>query len=314
MNQHPFRLLLLAGVCAAATAASAAAAEFSGYGEIFGNAGYTTTGSTLSSFCTGAPCGVSTDHNQADTAIFGGSGHAAIMVDSGYGLQFDIAGQSIGVGGTSQSASRIGMHVFHRNADFSWGGFASVGDALNSRMFTVGLEQQAFFGDLTLESQFSYTNTMQGDLKYYDMATWNAYLGARYFLRDNLALSGGIVGAYGDGASSGTWADSFAMSTPLQWEARGEYLFEQLPISVFAAYRGTFVPYHGRSTYSDGDMDKLKFAVNNHALMIGLRFYFGQTTLRGNDRHGASLEDHNPLYGAQSVPMTSLGSMPTSFL
>jgi hypothetical protein len=284
----------------ASLAASSAAADFTGYGEIFTAAGYQALGTAYQDRCGSSDCGSGSYRGRADNWDFGGSAHGNINFDNAIGLQLDLGGTSNGFNSDSISTNGFGAHVYYRDADDLWGGLFSIGDTGYGRAVTLGLEGQAYLGDVTLYSQLSYTAAIQGDIEDYRYSGWNLYNSVRYFLSDKLAFSAGIGLDYANFSKKWPSYDEAygAHADSVYWQLKAEYQLDALPLSVFAAYQGSYAPWRYASEY-DGGNYKYETGYNSvrNGLLIGVRFYFGQNDLKTNDRTGASLEDFNPWYG-----------------
>ncbi|MGB8603058.1 MAG: hypothetical protein WCD42_12765 [Rhizomicrobium sp.] len=299
------RASVLAGACALlAVPAAASENTVSGYGEIFGGMGYQTEANHYKdSFGPGT-------HDQGDTSTFGGSGHINMNLSPDIGVQFDVSGQNIGYGSTNTSSDGFGAHLYSRKANSLFGVFGSVGNVKDSRFVTAGLDGKWFLDGLgapntSLDAQVSYSSVIQGDLQYTRADSWNAYLGANYFFTDNLAFSGGVGAALeqNDYAADGSYRNNVNL---VNWNAKVEYKLHNMPLSVFASYQGNYISNFNKLNDSSSDYDQKMISPNN-MLMVGLRIYFGENSLRDNDRNGASLADHNPWYGTQpTLAYTSL--------
>lgn len=300
--------LLMAGACLAVVAAAASAADISGYAEANAGLGYTTIGEHVDFYCAGVLCGAYRLHDQGTSTQYGGIGHANIAFSDGWGVQIDAAGLRNEFIHITQDTTRIGGHLYNRDGDHLLGGYFSYGDFYDSGAITFGIEGQLYLDRITLEAQLGYSTAIDGVLENYLGSAYNLHIGARYFPCDRLMLSGGLTAAYGDGSNDDGYTEA-AKITPLQWELKAEYLFEDAPFSLYAAYRGSYLSYHGRTDFGGGDYATAQFANNGATVMIGLRFYFNQGTLFGNDRGGASLEDYNPWYGAQPFSFSLLGAI-----
>jgi hypothetical protein len=313
-----FKSLLLAGGCAAFLTPAAPAASVTGYGELFAGAGYMSQSfkETYPLVCSNVimPCstfghfGTYYFHDQTDLWSIGGSAHGNIAFDSDLGLQLDIAGQNRGYSTMSHSGLGIGAHVYRRDADFLYGGFFSIGDSSGGRLVTAGLEGQTYWDKVTLYTQASYSTAIQGVLQENNTDSWNLHAEARYFYTDNIVFSGGL----GASLAHKNWSwDAYNYNTNnggiLQWDLRAEYLLDEGPLGLFAAYQGSNITWHQRWSY----LATNKALYRNNAIMLGLRFYFGQNSLLANDRSGASLKDYNPWYGTQPDQLTANGDAPS---
>ncbi len=91
----------------------------------------------------------------------------------------------------------------------------------------------------------------------------------RYFIRDNMMLQGELQ--YTEGNVHGDPLDVIG------WGLKAEYGLESMPFSLMAEYRGT----HGSV---DGEN------ATEHAGLVGFSFALGASSLREQDRYGATLE------------------------
>ena len=111
----------------------------------------------------------------------------------------------------------------------------------------------------------------------------------RYYATPNLRLEGTVQ--YSSGSHDFTAAPALNVGfTTLLWRGKVEYKLATSPFSIFGAYQGT------RSSFLDvpspiGGNER----VTDHRLMAGFRVYFGDKTLRQNDRSGATLDIIEPL-------------------
>ena len=72
------------------------------------------------------------------------------------------------------------------------------------------------------------------------------------------------------------------------------------PSLGFVKYRGSKTEFDPIQFSVGGTTDELK--VTDHRVLIGLRLFMGQDTLRANDRNGATLDIIDPL-GIQTGPL-----------
>lgn len=179
-----------------------------------------------------------------------------------------------------------GLHLGWRDSELgSIGVFGGVGnvkinDVGNSDPDTVawgtGLEAQAFFDAFTLYVQAGYLDreplSSGGDVDALKNAGFGRAVG-RYFIGDDLKLEADVSYTQGkmDPDEDDVWI--------LGWRARAEYRLEGTPVSGFVVYTGARYD-------QDDDFDVLY----EHRIGFGMRVYFGQESLKSNDRSGVSLD------------------------
>jgi hypothetical protein len=292
---------LLAGVCAA----PAMAASFTGFGELGAGIGYMTAGYNSAYWYDGTLDSTSTYHSQDTVTILSGAARGNIAFSGGLGLQLDAEGQSTGYGRYSYSTSGIGAHLYQRSDDWLYGGLLSIGQSSGDRAVTVGLEAQYLLPDTTIYGQISYSAFVQGYMNEDGQDSVNAFISVRHFVTDHIMLSGTVSGYAGSQKyESSSYVDKESFNA-LQWEVKGEYLFEDVPLSLYASYVGSYGVL--RESEDDSPYAYAWHTVaNQNVIMIGIRYYFGQDTLLTNDRTGATLEDRNAWYGAIN-PFTYYG-------
>ena len=156
------------------------------------------------------------------------------------------------------------------------------------------MESQLSFSRYSIDGQISYSAALQGN--HYSSGpsggTFNTHIGGSYFATDNFSISVG-GGASLHESGSGTQVYDVRFHHLLQWQAGAEYKFYDIPLSFFSTYQGSYLADHskwsGRSIYSA------------NRVMVGIRYYFGSSSLRDVNLKGPSLTDYNPWYGATPV-------------
>lgn len=284
---------LLASVCAA----PATAASFSGFGELGAGVGYLSVGYNDTYWYDGTLQSTNIGHYNETITILNGAARGNIAFGGGLGLQLDVEGQSIGYGKWSSSTSGIGAHLYQRSDEWLYGGLLSIGQSSGDRAVTVGLEAQYLLPDTTIYGQISYSAFVQGYMYEDGQDSLNGFVSVRHFITDHIMLSGTLAGYAGaQKYESSSYVDSESFNA-LQWELRGEYLFEEVPLSLYASYVGSYGLIRSRE---DNGMYLYNYhtTANQNAIMIGIRYYFGQDSLLTNDRTGATLEDRNVWYGS----------------
>jgi len=179
-----------------------------------------------------------------------------------------------------------GLHVGWRDPERgSFGAFGSAGKVeINNAgdndpdtvVWGVGLEGQAFFDPFTLYLQAGYLDresvSSGGDIDALNNAGFGRVVG-RTFCGDNFEFESEISYTQGkmDPDEDNVWI--------LGWRAEFEYRLGDTPVSGFVGYTGARYD-------QDDDWDVLY----EHRIGFGVRAYFGQASLKANDRRGVSLD------------------------
>jgi len=187
---------------------------------------------------------------------------------------------------TYQNSYGGGLHLGWRDplrgsfGAFGTAGSVHINDVGNNDpktfVFGAGLEGQLFFDPLTLYLQAGYLDrekvTSGGDIDALKNAGFVRLVG-RYFVNDHLKLEPEISYTQGKMDMDGdkVWI--------LGWGSDIEYQLCNSPVSAFIAYTG--------ARYDQNDDNDILF---EHRIGFGVRFYFGQKSLKDNDRHGVSLD------------------------
>jgi hypothetical protein len=179
-----------------------------------------------------------------------------------------------------------GLHVGWRNPDLgSFGAFGGVGQAEINKVggndsrtvaWAVGLEGQVFFDPFTLYLQTGYLDRERlssgGDVNALKNAGFGRATGRYFFGGDfKLEVEASYTRGKMDPDEDNVWI--------LGWGVDVEYRLGDTPISGFGGYTGA------RYDQSD-DTDVLY----EHRIAFGLRVYFGQESLKANDRNGVSFD------------------------
>jgi hypothetical protein len=210
----------------------------------------------------------------------------------------------------------MGIHLDLTRDQYRIGALVSIGNSdlkyADNRFVSAGLEVAWFFDRTTVFSQLIHSHAIQGDEAGRGLRSWYLYTGARHFLRDNLMLEADAAAGSMTDTNVGGGFDWFTSSDnghALHWSTKVEYRFEELPVSVALSYFGTYLNWHrydagwegvpcGPVTYTSIDSTWHR---TDTLFMLNLRYYFGRESLIANDRHGASMNDYNPWYGAEAV-------------
>jgi len=179
-----------------------------------------------------------------------------------------------------------GLHVGWRDPErgslgaFGGGGRVKIHDVGSSDPATTawgaGLEGQVFFDPFTLYLQAGYldreTVSSGGDVDALKNAGFARVVG-RYFCGDDFQLETEASYTQGkmDPDVDGVWV--------LGWSADAEYRLRGTPVGIFLDYTG--------ARYDQDDDSDVLF---EHRIGLGVRVYFGQKSIKANDRNGVSLD------------------------
>lgn len=163
----------------------------------------------------------------------------------------------------SDTSEGLTGHVFTRNDNYLFGGFAGVAHSDDSTTWDTGLEANKFFQRWTLAGAVAYANNNDTDTEGYGV---NAQ--ARFFPTDNLRLQAGV----GWASVNAPGGDGRAVSEGVG----AEYQLSAVPISFGAGYQHVAFDHSGPE---------------GNVWTLGIRYNFGAGTLRDRDRSGASQAD-----------------------
>lgn len=188
------------------------------------------------------------------------------------------------------------VHGFYREeGQFLVGAFFQFGsDELSDGTFEVdvsrnyaGAEGQIYLDNLTLYGQaglqqfemdqFSSSISMDG---------WFGSLEARYFLTPDLRIDAHV----GASVYDLDFIETVTFTT-VNVGVGAEYKFENLPVSLFATY-------DLYSTTADYDSPGETPTLDEHRLLVGVKFAIGEDSLLARDRSGASLKPVESIYPA----------------
>lgn len=198
-----------------------------------------------------------------------------------------------------QGAHMLGGHLSLRDPGLGLIGiFGGAGAGMNNDSgaggqgigYLVGLEAQLYLDSFTFYAQGGYGDFSVDDADPDDEGFTNGWFArgvARYFLTEDIMVqaeaSYGETGSYVDGVDGGEiW----------NWGVEGKRrLSESMPIY------GT-LEYRGGAYGSDDDTE----AGEEHAVLAGLNFAIGASSLLDNDRRGATLD--TPMLPARASAWT----------
>ena len=178
---------------------------------------------------------------------FSGSGSIVFEVDA-----------SIVDGDETDTGYGVVGHVYARNSDHLFGGFAGLAGNDDTETWIAGLEANKYFSQWTLAGAVFYGNNDD-----FDVDGWGANVEGRVFLNDNFRLNGNVGWASVD---AGGGDDDVML-----YGVGGEFQFATFPVSIGAGW--------STADFDGGDVD---------TWTIGARWNFGGQTLMERDRNGPS--------------------------
>jgi hypothetical protein len=315
---------LVLGITAPAQAAAPVA---SGFVDAWGSLGHASFSESEGYYEDGVETSSGHYRYGYDFNQIGADGKANLLWDSGFGIQLDASYFDTKVHnsyeGYDDATTDLAAHFYQRSDDMLWGGFASVGSFANNRWGTVGAEFQEYVDQWTFYGQVSWSKPFDGYFSDDHWDSWNFNVQARYFVTSHFELTAGLgfdtgSARYNYCCENDGEGGIYGYHEPVHfhawnWTLRAEYLFEDVPVSIFGQYQGTSSPAHETDTsYTAADsdydyngyyVDKYKYHGSSNLFTLGVRLFLNQPDLMTNDRTGASLEDFNPWTGmTNSIP------------
>ena len=230
-----------------------------------------------------------------------GHGHVSIPLGDTFSAQLDGQSEFYDRANNNedeaQGAHMLGGHLSFRDPGMGLIGiFGGAGMGYNDDGdddgdgigFLAGIEGQLYLDQFTLYAQVGWAdiNVDSEDEGFTD--AWFARGVARYFFSEDFLLQAEV--SYGENSH---FVDGDDDSEIWNWGALGKMrLSESMPIYGTLEYRG------GDYWTEDQEGD----SVEEHAVLIGLDFVFGATTLWENDRRGATLD--TPMLPARAAAWT----------
>jgi hypothetical protein len=219
-----------------------------------------------------------------------GGGGALDAAHGAWHLQADFSGEGTvhnrSEDDTYQGSFGGGLHAGWRDPELgSLGAFGAAGNVgindldgsdRKTIAWGVGLEGQLYLDATTLYLQAGYLDrepvSSGGDVNALKNAGFGRLVG-RYFCGDDLGFEAEASYAQGKMDPDG---DNVLIAG---WGADVEYRLGSTPVAGFLGYTGAYY-------FQDDDSDKML----EHRIGFGVRVYFGQPSLKANDRHGVSLD------------------------
>ena len=225
--------------------------------------------------------------------VLGGAGRVNYWWSPNASVQFDVQGDGANYTGQTSGPSRFSAQSYLIAAHASWrdqrgliGVFAGAGDASPDELMPAavrhgigGVEGQLYWNAFTLYGQAGYDTTIgglsSGPGTLDTVWAWFVRGTARYYATPNLRLEGTLF--YANGSHDFTVGAPNVGFDTLLWRGKVEYKFDMSPFAIFGTYQGTRTSFTPERVY-------------DHRVLAGLRIYFGDQTLRGNDTSGATLD------------------------
>ncbi len=228
--------------------------------------------------------GESGDDSSSTTLQVNGEGFLSIPVLDMLSVQLDAQGEFYDDNSGSEPstmASVLGGHVSWRDPQVGLiGAFAGLalaaddGDGNTADGFIVGGEGQYYIDNLTLYAQAGYANIKTDEGEGFRNG-WFVRGAGRYYFSDDFLLQADV--SYGE---ANNYIDNHDDGEFWNWGAEAKFrLLDDVPLYGTLAYQGG---YYDATTEHD--------TAETHAVLAGVSFLFGATTLKENDRYGATLD------------------------
>jgi hypothetical protein len=274
-----------------------AAQQVSGYVEVFGGWASLRIRETI------CDPGCDSFSDRFNGWVLGGAGRANYWLNPNISMQLDAQAEGTSYrtsGGPfsttiSQHSFLIGGHINRRDPQrglvgvFVGGGDAGGAFGPAQRHVVAGAEAQLYWNQFTLYVQGGY-DTVLGSAYYGEPNAWFVRGTGRYFVTPNTMVEGTVLYANGEIRYDNSFfsgVSSRGFQTWL-WEAKLEHRFATTPFAAFLKYRGSDTNY-------DDWLFSYDLKATDHRVLLGLRLFMGQDTLRSNDRNGATLDIIDPL-------------------
>ena len=228
----------------------------------------------------------STDYANSDGPTFGLNGHFSMPFSNSMSFQADL--QFEGYYGPDEyepeAAYAAGGHLSYRDPhSFLVGIFGAASNGSNETDeepadvgFIVGGEFQIYLDNLTLYAQGGYGDAQidPGEPEGF-VEGWFVRGVGRYFMDPDTMIEAEV--SYGE---TDQYVDGDDKGEIWNWGIKyKQRVAEEMPLYGFVAYRGG----HYDATTEDDDGTE-------HAVLAGISFQWGATTLLQNDRYGANLD------------------------
>jgi len=228
--------------------------------------------------------GESGDDSSSTDWQINGEGFLSIPVLEMFSVQLDAQGEFYGDDSGSEPstlASVIGGHVSLRDPNVgligAFGGVALAaddGDGNTADGGILGGEAQYYLDNFTLYAQAGYAHIKTDEGEGFRKG-WFARGVGRYFFTDDFMLQAEV--SYGE---ANKFVDDSDDGEFWNWGAEAKFkLWDDMPLYTTLTYQGGF---YDATTEND--------TIETHAVLAGISFQFGPSTLKENDRYGATLD------------------------
>jgi hypothetical protein len=206
---------------------------------------------------------------ETDFDFIGAGGSVAFPVGSGLVGQANLAYTSVDGTGTEAENTTVSGNIGMRNANYAVGGYIGYRD--NTLLGGTGDSAIIFGGEYVMYMPQMSISAGGGFGNYDDLDADVLGLEGelRYFVNDNLRIDGGVN--YSKVEATGSEIDGFGGGIGAEWKP------DNFPISVFGSFG--FQPIDSGGTDTDLSL-----------LQIGVRFDFGNNTLKARDRNGPAFK------------------------
>lgn len=242
-----------------------------------------------------------TDDVKSPMGVFDVNGYASIPLGSNWSMQLDVQSEYFvsEVDENPLFISYFGSHLSYRDSNKLLGVFAAGAVARDQSEETdanagylLGVEGQWYASsDVTLYGQVGYANILS-DISSEEGFNdgWFYRMEGRYFMSDDHMITANISYAH-----TKTYIDGDDKGRFIGWGLKSMMkLTDSYPLYFTLEYRGN---HYDSTTEGDNTTD--------HTFLIGIKALFGASSLKHNDRNGATL-DMNMLPGRASAMMEAL--------
>ncbi len=223
--------------------------------------------------------------NPSDTARYTFGAKVSVPLSDGITFQVDyiIDDDATSDSDNDGNVDQLGLHASWRNNTYLVGAFGAYGRARpegssqgdeNGLLF--GIEGQYYTPNMTFYGQLGVFDGSGNDSEALDSGGFGR-LGLRYFLDSNALISGNLL--YGAGENRDDDEIDY-----YSWDVTYRRRIAKTPISWFVGYNGNRFEVNDQT---DGTPDE---DLTEHIVTVGLTFTFGPSSLKANDRRGATLD------------------------
>lgn len=208
----------------------------------------------------------------ADADVIEVDGSLFAPVGSGLVMQGDLSFSQLDDDVDEATLTAGGVHLGFRNAQWALGGYiaGTKNDNSDGKGIFYGGEFLYYFPQFTV-SLGGGLGQLEDTFVPVDLDTSGISAEGRFFVTDNLRISGNIGRMSIEPDGGGGDIDFMGYGASIEFKP------DRFPVSIFGAWEAT-------------DMDDIDLEVNT--LSIGVRFDFGNSTLKSRDRNGATFRSN----------------------